>query len=103
MKIKVLHSDYIITSDSRQYMLAQDTGRKDKDGRPILDYIGYYHKIDNLLKALMIREPKLSKAQSFDTYMRDVQKAERDIHRVAKALAQIIGKEKEFKKAIDEA
>ena len=103
MKIKIGNSNYIITSDTRQYMLGVDTGRKDADGRPVIDYIGFYHKIDNLLNALMIREPKMSKAQDFEKYIKDVRKAERDIAKLTNCLAQIIGKESEFKKKLESA
>ena len=101
MKIKVCNNEYIILSDSRQYMLAQDTGRKDKDRAPVLDYIGYYTHIDNLLRALMDREARLSKAESLDKYLEDVKKIRDDIKHCTMCMAQMIGKEKEFKEKLE--
>ncbi len=101
MKVKVCNGEYIISSDSRQYTLAQDTGRKDKDGEPVLDYIGYYTHIDNLLRALMAREARLSKAESLDKYLEDVQKAAEDVKYWTMCMAQMIGKSKEFKKKLE--
>lgn len=82
-------------------MLAIDTGRRDNDGRPILDYIGYYHKIDHLLDALLIREPKLSQADTFEKFIKDYREVEKDVKRLGNCLAQLIGKEEEFKKKLD--
>lgn len=82
-------------------MLATDTGRTDQDGRPILNYLGYYHKIDHLLDALLIREPKLSQADTFEEFVKEYRKTERDVKYLGNCLAQLIDKESEFKKLLD--
>ena len=101
MEIKLGRGKYVIKSDSRQYMLCQDTGRKDKDGNVAYDYLGYYAHIENLIKDLLQRAGYLSRATNFDTYIKDIEKAKRDIEKIALSMAKLIKNEKEFKKLLN--
>ncbi len=101
MKVKIGKNKYIIASDSRQYMLGTYTGRKDKDGNDVIEYIGYYRTIDVLLRELLQTEARLSSANSLDKYLEDVQKVQKKIEKIAMEMAKLIDKEKEFKEKLN--
>ena len=103
MKVDVGKHQYRITSDSRQYMLATYTNRKDKDGNDIVEYIGYYPKIDNLLVALLNKEGRLSEAKSLEQHIKEYRKIANDVHNIAKTMAHLVGNEAEFKKLLNKA
>lgn len=83
-------------------MLCQDTGRKNKDGEIVYDYLGYYAHIENLINDLLQKASYLSRATSFDTYIKDIEKVKKDVEKIATSMAKLIGNEKEFKKLLNE-
>ena len=103
MKIHVGKNNYIINSDSRQYMLGKYTGRKDNDGRDIIDYIGFYTTVEPLLVYLVEKEARLSAANSLDKYIDDYRQIAEDVKKVAAAMASLINSDDEFKKLLDQA
>lgn len=92
MKVKVLNDRYIIGSDTRQYTLALDNGRVDKEGRPILDYIGFYRDIEYLLIALFKQASRKSDAETIEKFLEDVQKAQDDVTKIAHQIGEKVGK-----------
>lgn len=46
-----LYDNWVIVVDSRQWILARDTGKKDKSGAPIRNIRGYYARLGTALKA----------------------------------------------------
>ena len=46
-----LYDGWVIIVDSRQWILARDTGKKDKNGAPIRNIRGYYTRLGTALKA----------------------------------------------------
>lgn len=103
MNIKLGRGKYVIKSDSRQYMLLKDTGKKDKDNNIIYDYLGYYAHIENLIPALLQTASYLSRATDFDTYIKDITKIKKDVEKIAVNMAKLIGNEKEFKRLLNES
>ena len=94
MKVKVLNDKYIIGSDTRQYTVALDNGRVDKEGKPILDYIGFYRDIEYLLIALFKQASRKSDAETIEQFLEDVKKAQDDVTKIAQKIGKLVEKKK---------
>lgn len=83
-----INDDYLITSDSLNYML-QKRGiaeKGDKVGSETFRTLGYYSTLESLFGDLINKHIRESKCKNFAEVIDEIKLLKRDIHRVLKPL-----------------